>query len=582
VLAIVALILPHPALAQVATPAPPPTVYARGAVAADHVVASRAGLDMLERGGNAVDAAVAASFCLSVVRPFSCGIGGGGFMLIHLPDDPSRGRVTIALDYRERAPHAVGPDHFEALPDDASRASGHAVAVPGTVAGLLVALEQFGTLDRRTVLAPAIRAAEEGFVVDASLLKAIETLRGHLDGRGDDRERFAAGDAFLRRRLLHEAASLVGRRVRLPEQAHALRLIAERGRSAFYQGPIGEAVVQTVRAAGGVMTMDDLGRYRVTSSQPLQRDALGHRFLAMPLPSSGGLTQLQILDFLERHAAELGAATHNDDRYVHLVTEAMKYAFADRAAWLGDPEFVEVPVSRLLDPQYLRGRAERYDPLRTQPPGAYGGGPGLPTDGGTSHVSVVDRFGGAVACTETINLVFGARIAVADYGFLLNNEMDDFLTRRGQPNAFGLQQSERNLPAPGKRPLSSMSPTIVLDARGDVHVVAGASGGPRIISATTQVILNVVLDDMHAIEAVRAPRFHHQWAPDILYLEQGLTAPRPTPDGQGGAARIDALEARGHELGTREDIGTVQLIRRVRNGWEAASDPRKGGRAAGY
>lgn len=547
--------------------------FDRFVVAADHPAASEAGAEILRLGGNAVDAAVATSFALSVVRPSSCGIGGGGFMVIHLADDPRtrepNDALDVAIDYRERAPSAITPTHYESLPDGASRFGAHAVAIPGTVAGLLHALETYGTLDRASVLAPAIRIANRGYVADAHAYEAARTLQAFLDEHAD-----WPGEEFLRNTFIPDERYFGGDVLRNPRQAAALELIARHGRAGFYDGPIADAIVEAIRAGGGILSHADLASYRPTETTPLVGRAFGRTFLAMPLPSSGGICLLQILMMLEDRPDLLASVEPGSPAYAHLVIEMMKHAFADRARHLGDPEFVEVDVERLLDPAYLRARAATVEMDRTHDPSHYGIEGRFPVDAGTSHLSVVDQWGNAVACTETINLEFGSRLPVADYGFLLNDEMDDFLTRRGEANAFGLTQSERNLPAPGKRPLSSMSPTIVLDPDGRVEAVAGASGGPRIITGTLQAILNVILWDQSAERAVGAPRFHHQWEPNAAYLEPALMRDE---------AFVAGLRERGHEVREGEDIGNVQLIRRAPDGarWEAASDPRKGGEPAG-
>lgn len=544
------------------------TVWDGGVVAADHPLASEAGRAALDAGGNAVDAAVAASFYLSVVRPYSCGIGGGGFMVLYLPGESGTPSRAVAIDYRERAPRAVGPDYFEKIDADSqiTRYSGRAVGVPGTVAGLLYALEKYGTLDRATVMAPAIRAAREGFAADAHYAQVAAEVTAWYDADSLRRERYP----FVWQSLLLEGKVREGSLIRLPEQAEALRMIAEEGSAAFYDGPIGAEIIKAIRGRRGEMALGDLRSYEVTETNPLTGQALGRQFLTMPPPSSGGIALQQILGMLEYHRESLVESGWNSAGYIHLVTEAMKHAFADRAEWLGDAEFVDVPIAHLTDPDYIRARAGQIDPRRTKKPESYGTRAPGPDDHGTSHISVIDGDGNGVACTETINLWFGSRIAVAPYGFVLNDEMDDFLTRRGTRNAYDLEQSDRNLPAPGKHPLSSMSPTIVLKD-GAVEVIAGASGGPRIISSTAQTILDVVLFDLGAEEAVAAPRFHHQWMPDELYLEPGLR----------GREIQASLWGKGHNLKAIDAVGAVQLIRTRQGGYEAACDPRKGGRPAG-
>ena len=543
------------------------STFAREVVAADHPLASDAGAEILAQGGNAVDAAVATSFALSVVRPYSCGLGGGGFMLIHRSGADGAEPGQIALNYRETCPAGVSPDHFESLDPLASRFGAHSVATPGTIVGLLTALERFGTMSRAQVLAPAIRLARAGFDVDAHYAASVRPLVQRFEDNPTWKERFS----FVWERYLLEGRVREGDRICVPEQALAFELLAEHGARAYTDGPIGRAIVRAVRADGGVLSARDLRAFHMEQVAPARARIAGYEFVGMPPPSSGGVTMFEALLILDRLGYDFGRAPDTPER-AHLLTEAFKHAFADRAEWFGDPAFTDVPVDRLLSASYIAQLASRVDPGGTRATGAYGSHAPPPTDGGTSHISVVDRWGNAVACTETINLAFGSLVAVPEYGFVLNDEMDDFLTRRGRVNAFGLAQSERNLPEGGKRPLSSMSPTIVLDGEG-VLAVAGASGGPRIITGTAQALLRT-LAGHGAGRSVEAARLHHQWVPDRLELEPGAF-PRE--------AMRQRLRALGHELGERAEIGNVQLIRRARHGrgWEAASDPRKGGRPAG-
>lgn len=545
-------------------------VYTKAAVAADHPVASQAGLEILRQGGNAVDAAVATSFCLSVVRPYSCGIGGGGFMLIYIPARDGREARAIAINYREVAPAAVGPDYYVAWNDpEASRFGHHAVAVPGTVAGLSHALKRYGTLPLEVVLQAAIRAADEGFPADASFVSAARELAKDLEAKPDLMKLAAPiwQDVCLSGKVK------VGDIIKQPSQAKALRLIADKGPDAFYKGEIGHAIFACMHTHGGPITMADLRQYQadmVREIEPITGHFRGHAVLSMPPPSSGGIAMQQILGILERRMKSGVLGDQNSSNYVHVVTEAMKHAFADRSRWLADPAFVEVPIERLTAPSHLDQLAASISMERTREPQEYGSSPPLEEDGGTSHFCVIDSTGMAVACTETINLNFGSLVTVPGFGFVLNNEMDDFTTIPNQPNAFGLVQSDRNLPEPGKRPLSSMSPTIVLKD-GKVVLIAGASGGPRIISGTTQCILNALLFEMSPIQAVSQPRFHHQWMPNVLGLEDGCSS----------LAEREALRQRGHEMRTTTDVGVVQMIRVTEDGIRAASDPRKGGMPAG-
>ncbi|MFG0293260.1 MAG: gamma-glutamyltransferase family protein [Phycisphaerales bacterium JB050] len=591
-------------------------IYRHGAVACDHPVASRAGATMLELGGNAVDAAIAASFTLSVVRPYSCGIGGGGFMVVHLTDDPttavSGDPISVCIDYRERAPMAMEPTWFEDRPKADSRLSGHAVGVPGTVAGLLYALETYGTLSREQVMAPAIRAAREGFDADAHFVNALNGLleeSGYsIQTDGTLSLRPGSTNAVQRANAMHlfwrfgpesnrdryEPVE-VGDRLTNLEQARVLEAIAEGGVKAFYEGPIARRLVDAVQDAGGPLALADLSRYK-----PVKADPLEGRFntpdreftiLGMPLPSSGGITIVQTLGIFTQYCNQmqghvgtspLEAPSPTDPDFVHAMTECLKQAFANRALWLADPETETVPVEELLSAEWFEEGADRLHPERAFPTDHYGlkttgstqAALSLLDDSGTSHLSVVDQWGNAVACTETINLVWGSRVLPVGLGFCLNNEIDDFTTRRDQPNAFGLTQSEANLPAPGKRPLSSMSPTIVLDSQGRVVAVAGASGGPRIITGTLEVLLHTLLFGDDAWTAVARGRFHHQWLPDQLRLEPALLATQPQLQTE--------MEERKQTVGTISEVGVVQLIRRVEGGWQAASDPRKGGEPAGH
>jgi gamma-glutamyltranspeptidase/glutathione hydrolase len=544
--------------------------FSGGAVAADHALASKAGAEMLRKGGNAVDAAVAASFTLSVVRPFSCGIGGGGFMVARL----SEPGLEFALNYREQAPACAVPDYYERLaptrPDAATR-GGTAVAIPGTTHGLLHALSTYGTLGRAAILAPAIDAAETGFVVDEAYMRAVrEDVLPAFEKGPDLRVRFA----FVWERFLRGGKVALGDTITLPEQAAALRLIVDRGADAFAKGPLADAIVASIAKDGGSLTHTDLASFRVQTLEPLRTSWMCYRVLTMPPPSSGGVVLAQVLATLSARPENLRDLGHNSPAYIHLIAEASKHAFADRARWLADPALVSLPMNDLLDPAMLAARAGTIKTDGVLPDDAYGWRPMPVTkpldDSGTSHISIVDAKGNAVACTETINLVFGSWLAVEGFGFCLNNEMDDFLTVRGKPNAFGLAQADANLPAPGKRPLSSMTPTILLNPDGNVRAVVGASGGPRIISATIQTILNHTLFGYDAGDAVRLPRFHHQWTPAVLGLEPTIAQtdePRAT------------LRRLGHQTQPRTwaDVGVVQMITTSLDGWSAASDPRKGG-----
>jgi gamma-glutamyltranspeptidase/glutathione hydrolase len=577
-LAVPSLMLAQPP----ATDRPAPQVFSTAAVAADHQLASEAGAEILRLGGNAVDAAVATSLTLSVVRPESCGIGGGGFMIINLVNDPKHGNVTVALNYREECPAAVGPDFFTtpqgyAQKPPSSITGGAAVAIPGTIAGLCTALDTYGTLDRATVFAPAIRAAEQGFLADAHYIGSSKSIA-------------ARRDKFFERsklRLPHELAGnssaipALGQRITNPDHARALKLIAQDGPAAFYSGAIADAIVASSSVSGGVLTHEDLRSYQVQTLQPMTIQFRGRTILTMPPPSSGGIVMAETFGILERRQNDLDVAIArgpSSPQFLHLFAEAMQHGFADRANWLGggaDQPGPGSPLARLLTPQYLDARAATIDLNRTLTPDAYGSSPQanrqLPTDGGTSHFSVVDSRGGVVSCTETINLEFGSLVMVDGFGFILNNQMDDFTTEAGKPNAFGLIQSAANSPSPGRRPLSSMTPMIALDASGTVDLVAGAAGGPRIISATMQSALNVMLFSMSAEDALASPRIHHQWMPKVLFAEPGILE----------SPAAGELQKLGHIMKPAPQAA-AQLIRRTPQGWNAASDARKGGKPAGF
>ncbi len=556
--------------------------YRSYAVAADHHRASAAGAEMLALGGNAVDSAVAASFTLSVVRPFSCGIGGGGFMVISIPDGSTGQRIERAICYRETAPIAAVPTVYEANANPrASLDGGMACGVPGTVAGLLYALETYGTLDRATVMAPAIRAAREGFAVDHAYLSAASSAAERIGESDRARERFA----FTWERLLGKGQLELGDIILNPELGALLEAIARDGGDAFYQGDsaaaIREAVNRDARLSGFEegewFVHQDFESPVVEDGEPIFVAFQGKRALLMPPPSSGGIAIGQILSLADRRGFDALCERSDRGAYAHELTEAFQFAFADRARFLADARFSEVPVAELLGGSRLDRFAERIDPDRTFEPSYYGSADQIGNDDGTSHISVVDQWGGAVACTETINTAFGSLVAVPGLGFCLNNEMDDFTTRRGEPNVYGLRQSNANLPQPGKRPLSSMSPVIAVGEDGSL-VVVGASGGPRIITATVQALFNVLMRGMNAEEAVRAKRLHHQWLPSVLEVESGFSESAR----ESGQAVADRLRELGHEVEWTQKSAVVQMVVRRTNGSiEAASDPRKGGRPAG-
>jgi gamma-glutamyltranspeptidase/glutathione hydrolase len=554
--------------------------FTRYAVAADHPLASAAGAEILSKGGNAVDAAVAASFTLSVVRPFSCGIGGGGFMLISLPAAaPGSPRIERAINYRERAPSGARKDIYESLNKDRASLDGAlACAVPGTVAGLLHAHETYGTLDRATVMAPAMRAARDGFATDAAYMRSAMSATERFVLNKDYPARFP----FVWERLLGAGAIKEGDIIKNPEQAALLEEIARHGARAFYEGPFAGALLAAINADAPPdspwFTPEDLVLPKVEDDEPLVVTFLGRRVLLMPPPSSGGIAIGQILGLAERRNLAKLWSEGNNGLYAHQLAESFKFAFADRATHLADARYVKVPVDTLLSDQHLDAYAKRINPTKTFTPEYYGEVSPFPNDGGTSHLSVIDASGGAVSCTETINTEFGSFLTVPGAGFCLNNQMDDFTTRRDKPNAYGLRQSDKNLPEPGKRPLSSMSPTIVIGIDGVPEIVAGASGGPRIITATAQSLLNVLIRSMNARDAVSARRMHHQWLPNTLEIEKGFDDTE-VMHGLGVSMWLRKLH---HDVKDARSGAVVQLIHRRKDArLDAASDPRKGGTPAG-
>jgi gamma-glutamyltranspeptidase/glutathione hydrolase len=522
-------------------------------VVSDAPIASRVGADILKRGGNAVDAAVATAFALAVVYPEAGNIGGGGYMVIHLPN----GR-DAALDFRETAPRAATRDMYVA-PDgtvrDASLIGPLASGVPGAVAGLTAALARYGSLPLATVLRPAIALAERGFVVDSAFSRRLAEYAPTL-GRYAGREVFLPDSQPLK----------PGTVLRQPALARTLRAIAKRGRAGFYAGPVADAWTRELADAGGIITMDDLRRYRAEWRMPVRTTYRGNTVLAMPPSSSGGVTMTETLNILEGFDP---LPPYGSTRWAHLLGSAFQRAFVDRNATLGDPAFVSVPMARLTDKRYAARLRASIGDARATPTSTL---TALGEGNHTTHVSVADAKGGAVALTTTINDLFGSQVYLASAGFFLNDEMDDFTSRPGVPNMYGLVQGEANAIAPGKRMLSAMSPTIVLDPRGRVLLVAGSRGGPRIITSTTEVLVNVLDYHMPIADALRAPRLHHQALPDTLRFETGGVAP----------AVADSLRAMGYGVDLSGTVGSVNALVRVRGGWEGMADPRGTGRPAGY
>ncbi len=533
--------------------------------------ASEAGVAMLRRGGNAVDAAVAAAFAVSVLRPQSTGIGGGGFFLLYLAKD----KETVAIDFRERAPVRATHDMFlrdgEAVPK-LSRDGPLAVAVPGLVAGLVEVQKKYGTMPLKEVMAPAIRLADEGFPIYPQLARAI-TYRAELLGDSP-----ATRAIYFREdQPLREGELLVQK-----DLARTLRAIAVKGKGAFYKGRVAKALVEEMRVRGGLITQEDLDSYRVLYRPPVTGTFRGAEIHAMPPPSSGGVLILQMLHVLDGFSLQqIGFYT---PQAIHLLTETMRLAFRDRARYLGDPDFVQVPTRMLASESYAADLRAKIDLAKATPSEVLPASPGGKVEStSTTHISVLDKDGNAVATTQTVNLYFGSGVMVPGTGILLNDEMDDFSAQTSNPNAFGLLgENDANAIAPRKTPLSSMSPTIVT-RDGKVILIAGSPGGSRIISATLQVLLNVLAYDMSLPEAMFAPRIHHQWFPDELLVE-GQKGNQPE-------GLLEALQQMGHKATVVEDtgdgrtpFGNVQAIHvDVASGQiTGVSDPRGEGRPHGF
>jgi gamma-glutamyltranspeptidase/glutathione hydrolase len=536
-----------------------PTVSTSGLVASDAPLASDAGAEVLFVEGNAVDAAVATAFALAVVHPRAGNIGGGGFAIVRT----SEGEVA-ALDFRETAPGAASRDMYidENGNVDKSAVTGHLSAgVPGSVAGLWELHQRFGSLEWPELLAPAIRLADEGFAPDTSFCGIIGRVADRLAKFPASAELFLPGGEPVKPGTLW----------RNPDLANVLRRIAESGPGGFYAGATADQIVDEMRRGGGIITHDDLSAYKPMWREPVRFEYRGHEVISMPPPSSGGLTMALIAGILGEY--DLKGMGWGSPEALHLTAEAMRRAFAHRNAHLGDPDFVEIPEGLFISPDHASRMRENLSPTLATPSSDIVTGAGTDgSEGGhTTHFSVVDAMGNAVALTTTINLSFGSAVTVTGAGFLLNNEMDDFAASPGSPNAFGLVQGEANAIAPGKRMLSSMTPAIV-SKDGTAMLVTGASGGPRIISGVFQVISNVIDHGMGISEAVSAPRIHHQHLPDRLYYERdGLSE-----------AQILRLEEMGHEVVPRKGrIAVAPSLHKVGVFWTGAHDPRLAGKARG-
>tara|TARA_R110002167_G_scaffold188380_4_gene390306 strand:+ start:137613 stop:139415 length:1803 start_codon:yes stop_codon:yes gene_type:complete len=537
-------------------------IYAKhGMVSSQEAIASQIGVDILKQGGNAVDAAVAVAYALAVTLPRAGNIGGGGFMLVHLAEQ----NKTIAIDYRETAPAKAHKDIFldeqgNAV-DKLSREHGLAVGVPGTVMGMEQALKQYGTMKMAQVIKPAIKLAKDGILVTSDLSNSLAGLKARITQWPSSAEIFyhADGSNYQVNELLKQ-----------PELAQSLSLIAQKGSKGFYQGETAKKIVSAVQNAGGIMSLTDLANYKVIEREPVRGNYRGYEVVSMPPPSSGGIHIIEMLNVLEQFPIDkLG---HNTANTLHLMAETMKYAYADRSEYLGDPDFVNVPVKQLTSKEYAKEIASKIAINKTTPSSEIKPGNLAPYESDqTTHFSVIDKWGNAVANTYTLNFSYGSGLVAKGTGILLNNEMDDFSAKPGTPNGYGLIGGDANAVEGNKRPLSSMSPTMVMKD-GKPFIVTGSPGGSRIINITLQMIMNVIDHNLNIAEATAAARMHHQWLPDFIWVEHTLN--RDT---------ISLLEAKGHKVKVQESIGSTQSIMMTEQGLFGASDPRRAGSAAiGY
>ncbi|ASJ70777.1 gamma-glutamyltransferase [Granulosicoccus antarcticus] len=514
-------------------------VWARQAmVSVQERVAAQIGLDILAKGGNAVDASVAIALAMAVTLPRAGNLGGGGFMMVH----EAKTGETKAIDYREMAPASATRDMYLDANGDAdsklSRFHGLAVGVPGTVAGMQVALDTYGSMSLADVIQPAVKLAEEGIVVTADLADSLKGLESRLKAWPSSAAIFYKDDGSF-----YEPGDIL----KQPDLAATLKRIAEQGPDGFYKGDTAEKISASVQKAGGGMSVEDLANYKVEIREPVTGDYRGYEIVSMPPPSSGGTHIVQILNTLEGYP--LGFLGHNSAETIHLMAESMKRAYADRSEYLGDPDFVDVPVAELTSKAYAADTRKEISLNMTTPSASIAPADLVPYESNeTTHFSVVDKDGNAVSNTYTINFSYGSGMVADGTGVLMNNEMDDFSAKPGVPNGYGLIGGDANAVEAGKRPLSSMSPTMVLKD-GDVYLVTGSPGGSRIITTTLQVILNVVDHGMNIAEATVAPRIHHQWLPDVLRVEEGISQDT-----------IALLEAKGHDVDLKDVMGSTQSI----------------------
>jgi len=524
-----------------------------GMVASQEALATKIGVDILKKGGNAIDAAVAVGYALAVTLPRAGNIGGGGFMVVYLSDE----KRSIAIDYREMAPRKAHRDMY--LDEDGnaisrlSRFHGLATGIPGTVMGMELALKKYGTMSTKQVIEPAIKLARDGIKVSPDLAGSLAAMNRRLSHWPSTQAIFYKEDGsnYAANEMLFQ-----------PELAHSLELIKKHGSDGFYKGETAKKISQAVINAGGILTVEDMASYKAVERETVKGTYRGYDVVSMPPPSSGGVHIIQMLNALEQFPIkEMG---HNSSDTIHVMTEVMRRAYADRSHYLGDPDFTKVPVTALGSKTYGQQIAANIDRNKATPSSEVSPNKKLPYESNeTTHYSVVDKWGNAVSNTYTLNFSYGSGLVAKGTGILLNNEMDDFSAKPGTANAFGLLGGEANSIAPFKRPLSSMTPTIVLKD-GKAHLVTGSPGGSRIITTTLQVIMNVLDHEMNIAEASSMPRFHHQWWPDEIRAEKGFSKDT-----------LELLRAKGHKVKVKSSMGSTQTIMPTDNGVFGASDPRR-------
>ncbi|MFC3094003.1 gamma-glutamyltransferase [Alteromonas sediminis] len=532
-----------------------PVIGKQGMVSSQRMLSSQIGAEILSKGGNAVDAAVATGISLAVTLPRAGNLGGGGFMLVHLAETGE----TIAIDYREMAPRAASRDMF--LDDEGNvdnqkaRFSYLSSGVPGTVAGLAYALEKYGTMSWEDVVKPAIRLAEEGILVSYDLADNLKKRRGRLTAYPatadifykEDGSNYEVGETFVQSDL-----------------ANTLKRLAKYGPKEFYTGKTAELIANDMKAKGGLITLDDLANYKVAEREVVSTHYRGYHIVSMPPTSSGGVHIAQMLNMLEHYPIKengFGSA-----RNIHLMTEVMKLAYADRSEYLGDPDHFDVPIKGLTDKAYAKKLTNKISVDKATPSSQIKPGNPAPYESpDTTHFSVMDKFGNAVSNTYTLNFSYGSGVVIPGTGILMNNEMDDFSSKPGVPNGFGLIGGEANAIQPTKRPLSSMTPTMILKDN-KPYVVLGSPGGSRIITTVLQTVVNIIDHDMGIAQAIHAPRIHHQWLPDRLEMEPGFS-----PD------TLKILESYGQSIKMSSTMGSVQAIMYHNGYFYGVSDPRRPG-----